>query len=114
MGYSTPPWSDCWAKKRAAEHKAHMEFFERIRNGELPHSQYRVGNDGHRNYDNLKVTPPWIVHQIMEIVEHKPRVNVYQAECDKDCAIMNLAVELDCPIMSNDSDFLLFAAQAKG
>jgi len=111
MGYSTLPGSDCWSKKRAAEHEAQIEFFQRVRNGELPHSQCRIGNDGHRNYDNLKVTPPWIVHQIMEIVEKEPRVKVYQAECDKDCAIVELAVQLGCPIMSNDSDFLLFAAQ---
>ena len=111
FGSSTPPGSDCWSKKRANELEAQIEFFGRVRNGELPHSQCRIGNDGHRNYDNLKVTPPWLVHQIMEIVEKEPRVKVYQSECDKDCAIVELAVQLGCPVMSNDSDFLLFAAQ---
>ena len=55
------------------------------------------------------LTPPWIAHLVGQIVETIPNCHVLQAEGDKDVAIANLARDMDCPIISSDSDFLLFA-----
>lgn len=62
-----------------------------------------------RSYQESGFHPPWLVHQIAEIAKTVEKVKVYQSECDKDYAIMKLATELKCPIISSDSDFLLFA-----
>jgi len=50
-----------------------------------------------------------MVHQIAEIADQVEKVKVYQSECDKDYAIMQLAQKFKCPILSSDSDFLLYA-----
>jgi len=45
---------------------------------------------------------------IGQIIERFKNCHILQAEGDKDIAISLLAVEKQCPIISSDSDFLLF------
>ena len=54
------------------------------------------------------MSPVWSVYLLAQIAASTDRVRVIQAEGDKDRAIMMLAHELHCPVISRDTDFLLF------
>lgn len=97
-----------WANRRQKEHSKAKELFDLIENGGNPNSLGKYGRNGIRTFfDTFR--PPWLSHQIAEIAAQFKNVYVYQSECDKDYAIMTLAYLLKCPIISSDSDFLLFA-----
>lgn len=97
-----------WANRRQKEQMKAKELFEKMENGKSPHSLGQYGRNGMRSYPD-GFHPPWLVHQIAETAASVEKVKVYQSECDKDYAIMKLACQYKCPIISSDSDFLLYA-----
>ena len=113
MGNSLMAGTREWANRRQKEQQRAELLLEKVegRDGEAgctPHSLGKYGRSGHRSYPN-GVHPPWLVHLVAEIASGFDNVTILQSECDKDYAIMCLANKYKCPIISNDSDFLLYA-----
>ena len=95
-------------KRRARDQEKSKKLFEKLSEDRLPHSLGQYGRNGMRSYSD-GFHPPWLVHLIAEIATGFENIKIFQAECDKDYAIMTLANRFKCPIISNDSDFLLYA-----
>ena len=89
------------------EHGRCKDLINNVRNGRSPQSLGNYGRDGTKRYKDYQ-SPPWLVFIIAQIAEENG-MKVVQSEGDKDIAIMMLAKEKNCPIMSADSDFLIFA-----
>jgi len=109
VGNSIAAGTKEWKQRRENEHRKGSELVKLVQDGRMPQSLGQYGRNGTKKYrDGETMSPVWNVYLLAQIAASTDRVRVVQAEGDKDRAIMILAHELHCPVVSRDTDFLLF------